>query len=136
MLSRLALISAAFAISLPLPIRAHDIYSHLKDGEGKSCCDERDCQPAHYRLSQRGVKMLVDRRWIDVPSEKIQYLSLPGDDGATGGGHWCGAAYEPSGADISTAYVTRCAILPPQSASAQIDPPLSLQDRNVAVCAK
>jgi hypothetical protein len=123
MLSRLALISAAFAISLPLPIQAHGIYSHLKGGEGKSCCNETDCRPAHYRLTQRGVKMLVDRRWIDVPSGKLQYLSLLGDDGATGGGHWCGAAYEVSGADISTAYVTHCAILPPQSASVQISLP-------------
>jgi hypothetical protein len=74
------LISAAIVISLPLPIQAHEIYSHLTDKEGKSCCDKRDCQPAGYRLTQRGVKMLVDRRWIDAPSGTIQYLSLPGDN--------------------------------------------------------
>jgi hypothetical protein len=55
-----------------------------------------------------------------VPSEKIQYLAIPGDTGETGGGHWCGLAYEPSG---SASYLTRCAILPPQSASVQLDPP-------------
>jgi hypothetical protein len=58
--------------------------------------------------------MLVDRRWIDVPSREIQYLALLGDDGATGIKHWCGAAYETSGVEISVPYVTHCAILPPR----------------------
>jgi hypothetical protein len=119
---RLPLICAAL-VGLPLPIQAHDIYSHLKDSLGGSCCDDRDCKPAPYRLTPVGVQMFVDRRWIEVPSDRIQYRALPGDNGATGGGHWCGSAYEPGGPDMSAMYVTYCAILPPQSASARIDPP-------------
>jgi hypothetical protein len=120
MCSSTALIAIVLAVSLPLPLQAHDIYSHLKDKSGASCCDDRDCQLAPYRFTVNGVQMLVAKRWIDVPSEKIQYLAIPGDTGETGGGHWCGLAYEPSG---GASYITRCAILPPQSASVQVDPP-------------
>jgi hypothetical protein len=119
---RSALAFAVLVISLPLPLQAHDIYSHLRDKSGASCCDNRDCHLAPYRFTANGVQMLVAKRWIDVPSEKIQYVAVPGDTGETGGGHWCGSAYEPGG---SASYITRCAILPPQSASAQQDPRLT-----------
>jgi hypothetical protein len=46
MLSQSALISAVLTASLPFPLQAHDIYSHLKDKAGTSCCDDRDCQLA------------------------------------------------------------------------------------------
>src|SRR3954467_1644400 len=67
------------------------------------------------------LQMFVDGRWIEVPSEQIQYRALLGDTGETGGGHWCGAAFEPS---LGSLYITRCAILPPKSAFAPYtDPP-------------
>jgi len=100
------------------PVEAHDIYSHLVDAWGKSCCDNRDCRPAPYRYTARRLQMFVDRRWIDVPEEAVQYRSLPGDTGETRGGHWCGSAYEPNGTDPGASYVTRCAILPPSNADA------------------
>ena len=118
MLSRAA-VAVVLAASLSLPIQAHDIYSHLKDKLGTSCCDNRDCQLAPYRLGATGLQMFVDKRWIEVPSDKIQYVAVPGDTGETGGGHWCGFADEPNGMDPEALYITRCAILPPQSASAQ-----------------
>ena len=89
MLLRTALVSAVL-ISVPLPTPANDIYSHLRDERGASCCDDQDCRPAFYRLTTRGVQMYVDQQWIDVPEERIQYRALPGDRGETGGGHWCG----------------------------------------------
>jgi len=58
------------------------------------------------------VQMLVFGHWIDIPSRKIQYRALPGDPGSTGGGHWCGYELREPGV-----HMTRCAILPPQSAS-------------------
>ena len=72
MLSRAA-VAVVLAASLPLPIQAHDIYSHLKDKLGTSCCDNRDCQLAPYRFIANGLQMFVDKRWIEVPSDKIQY---------------------------------------------------------------
>jgi hypothetical protein len=117
--SKTAFVAAVLVTSLPLSIQAHDIYSHLKDGSGGACCDDRDCQPALYRFTAGDLQMLVDGRWIEVPSDKIQYRALLGDTGETGGGHWCGSGYEMGGYDINVPYVTKCAILPPQAASAQ-----------------
>jgi hypothetical protein len=119
MSSRLAVMAVVLAASLPLPLQAYDIYLELKDEKGRNCCDSSDCKPAHYRHTPRGVKMFVDGRWIEVPNRAIQYPALLGDTGETAGGHWCGAVYEIDGANIDAAYVTQCAILPPQSASAQ-----------------
>jgi len=123
MVARLILASAIFIVALPLPVPAHDIYADLTDENGQNCCDDRDCRPALYRLTSAGLQMFVDRRWIDVPRHKIQYRALPGDTGETFGGHWCGSAYEPDFSTLKDLYVTKCAILPPQSASAHVDPP-------------
>ena len=116
MFPRSMMLGAVLVLSHPLPPGAHDIYSHLLDTVGGSCCDSRDCRPARYRLRDGGVQMLVDGRWIAVPEDKIQYLALPGDTGESGGGHWCGSTTET---DLSIV-VTRCAFLPPRSASSEL----------------
>ncbi len=46
MCSRTAFVATVLITSLPLPIQAHDIYSHLRDEGGGSCCDNQDCRPA------------------------------------------------------------------------------------------
>jgi hypothetical protein len=120
MSSRTAFVAAVLVANLPLSsTQAHDIYSHLTDDAGKNCCDNSDCRPAPYRLRASGVEMFVDGRWISVPSEKVQYRALPGDRGETGGGHWCGFAYEPIPSPVEVLHTTNCAILPPQAALAQ-----------------
>ncbi len=114
MRARSVLIASAL-INLLLPAQAHDIYSHLTDQEGRSCCDERDCRPAPYRITPSGVKMFVDGEWIAVPDDTIQYRALLGDTGETGGGHWCGFAVTlPSEEDLEPVDRTHCAILPPR----------------------
>ncbi len=114
MFPRSALIGAVLALGYPMPVQAHDIYSNLRNDFGLRCCDESDCRPALYRLTPSGVFMQVDGDWIEVPSDAIQYRALPGDDGKTGGGHWCGSTLDTS---LGTKLWTRCAVLPPQSAS-------------------
>ena|SRR5271165_3704965 len=99
----------AFMLFWPSNISAHDIYSTLKDGHGVSCCGGHDCRPAHYRITANRVEMLVEGRWIVVPNETVEYRTLNGDTGETGGGHWCGVT------DDFVA-VTFCAIVPPSSA--------------------
>jgi len=91
------------------PSPAHDIYMSLKDETGASCCNDRDCRPARYRITAGGVEMLVDGKWIAVWENHIQYRTLEGDTGETGGGHWCGKIEYG---------VTYCAVLPPSLASA------------------
>jgi hypothetical protein len=96
-----------------LPSKAHDIYSHLRDSWGNSCCDNKDCRPARYQVTPTGVQMFVDGDWVEVPNYTIQYRALIGDTGATGGGHWCGRAYQ--NVDNSVFHVTQCAVLPPNA---------------------
>ena len=55
------------------------------DEKGRNCCDSNDCKPAHYRHTLKGVKMFVDKHWVDVPNGAIQYRALPGDTGETAG---------------------------------------------------
>jgi hypothetical protein len=116
--ARSVLIASAL-INLLLPAQAHDIYSHLTDQEGGSCCGERDCRPAPYRMTAGGVKMFVDGEWIAVPEDTIQYRALLGD---TGGGHWCGFAVTlPTEEDLEPVDRTHCAILPPQFGANQLE---------------
>src|SRR5262249_44627232 len=104
-----ALLSLGLAVSWPSTIKAHDIYSALKDSSGRSCCNDYDCRPAHYRVTSAGVQMLISGEWILVPNASIQYRLLDGDSGETAGGHWCGF--------IGASTVTFCAILPPSPTS-------------------
>ena len=105
-----ALVFLAITAYWPAPVEAHDIYTTLKDRFGGSCCSEHDCRPTHYRITAAGVQMLVNGKWIVVPDQTIQYRTVEGDTGETAGGHWCGFESVAGSA-------TRCAILPPSSAS-------------------
>ena len=90
---------------------AHDIYTGLTSVEGKPCCDISDCRPAQFRITAANVQMSVDQIWVAIPAQRIQYLAIAGDNGETGGGHWCGWV------DPTEGLYTHCAILPPLSAA-------------------
>ena len=91
--------------------QAHDLYADLKTKDGKqSCCNDRDCRPAKYKVTSSGVQMLVMGQWLRIPESVIQYRTLPND--VTEGGHWCG-----HGLSIGHP-VTVCAFLPPRSTKA------------------
>ena len=113
-LTKRLVIGAMLVAIASWPSSAHDIYAGLKDSAGASCCSDRDCHPARYRITAGGVQMLVDGKWITVPNDTIQYRTLKGDTGETAGGHWCGVMEEYA--------VTYCAVLPPSSASVSGDP--------------
>ena len=113
---KLELFTALLLVGLDPPAQAHDIYSHLNDANGASCCTELDCRPVPYRVSPTGVQMYVDDDWFYVPNGTIQYRSLPDDTGETRGGHWCGTAIFQQGQRVI--HVTHCAILPPNFGSA------------------
>ncbi|GJD97711.1 hypothetical protein [Methylobacterium iners] len=102
----------AFLTIWPRPIDAHDIYTHLKSQSGNSCCDNSDCRPAPYRVKSSGVEMLIGEDWVWVPRAMVEHRALDGDTGETNGGHWCGERYEGG-------YITYCAFLPPDLASAR-----------------
>lgn len=99
-------------VGLVSPAEAHDIYSHLRDAKGVSCCNEHDCRPARWRVTPTGVQMFIYDEWYDVPDDKIQYRALPGDTGESAGGYWCG---RPRDWQSPRKLLTYCAILPPQA---------------------
>ena len=125
---KLDLCAAIFLISFEPPAQAHDIYSHLKDRLGNSCCDDKDCRPAPYRVTPAGVQMLVNGTWIAVPDYTVQYCALPGDTGETGGGHWCGDIRYMVGYGMD--YSTFCAILPPNP-TAISEPAFALREGQI-----
>jgi hypothetical protein len=97
------------------PVSAHDIYSHLRNKRGVSCCDDGDCRPAHYRVKAGGVQMLIDGSWFPIAEDLVEYRSLDGDMGDTNGGHWCGKHQRGRGWTYIRTY---CAFLPPKLTSA------------------
>jgi hypothetical protein len=103
--ARFSMLATLVALSTA-PAASHDIYTHLTDASGRSCCDGSDCRPASYKVSSSGVQMYVHGTWIWVPRARIQYRSIEGDTAETGGGHWCGEPYDGG-------FVTYCAFLPP-----------------------
>ena len=98
----------------PVQAQSHDIYTGLTNSSGSPCCSEHDCRPAHYRINASGVQMSVEGRWITVPPSIIQYRTLPGDNGETAGGHWCG--YNEELPDFRAEVFGYCAVLPPSFA--------------------
>jgi hypothetical protein len=108
---KLDLFAVVLQVGLGSATEAHDIYSHLRDRWGNSCCDEKDCRPVPYRVTPTGVQMFVDGEWIAVPDYAIQYRALSGDTGETDGGHWCGIIRDGHGDRVE--YSTLCAVLPP-----------------------
>jgi hypothetical protein len=119
------LLAVILLVGLEPPTQAHDIYSHLRDRLGGSCCDEKDCRPAPYRVAATGVRMFVDGEWIVVPDFTIQYRALLGDTGETAGGHWCGFIRDGYGDRVE--YSTLCAVLPPNP-TAIVGPPFALRE--------
>jgi hypothetical protein len=69
--TRYVLASLALLVSWSAPSQAHDIYTGLTNRNGRSCCNDRDCRPAPYRVTPAGVEMLVDDKWIAVPDDTI-----------------------------------------------------------------
>jgi hypothetical protein len=122
--ARLSLVAALLGAIWSPPVHAHDIYSNLRDRHGKSCCNEHDCRPAHFRVAPEGVFMLVEGSWLRVPNEVILYRHLMGDRGETRGGHWCGVidrSQDGPGYSGIPPRVTHCAVVPPGFALARLD---------------
>jgi hypothetical protein len=102
-----------FAVLIGLyatPIQAHDIYADVKNQEGATCCNNRDCRPVEYRVRASGVQMLIHNSWRTIPADKVEYRLLDGDTGQTNGGHWCGEYKQGSGWILFRTY---CAFVPP-----------------------
>jgi hypothetical protein len=62
--------------------QAHDIYTGLKDRDGVSCCDYRDCRPVDTCiLLNKHEGMVLDGDCVPIPWDKV--LDTPAPDGGT-----------------------------------------------------
>lgn len=114
--SHIRLICVALAALCATPTQAHDIYTDVRNKQGVSCCNNRDCRAVNYRVRSWGVQMLIQDSWRTIPADKVEYRILDGDTGETNGGHWCG---EYKRGDGWVLFRTFCAFVPPNLASAQ-----------------
>lgn len=106
----LAIIVTAFGL-LTLPALPHDPHGHAQHhetfykqlmipGTSMSCCNNRDCRPARYRITATGVEMEVAGRWIVAPQSRvIEHIDATQ-------GHWCGIN------EHMTTPTTFCAVIP------------------------
>ena len=84
-----------------------DFYSKLmRPDTGTSCCDDHDCRPAEFRVTDAGVEFFVHERWLPVPKSRTLEIVTP-----DGGGHWCGSVHVSPG----DTPITYCAIVPFQA---------------------
>ncbi len=67
--------AAILLLGFEAPAQAHDIYSPLKDRWGNSCCNDKDCRPAPYRVTPTGVQMFVDG--TGSPCQIIRFSFVP-----------------------------------------------------------
>ena len=79
-----ALLSAIFGGALALapfssPL-AHSIYTGVHGKNGQLCCGGDDCAATSYREQGGAFEFLTrESRWVSIPSERITFLPVPGD---------------------------------------------------------
>ena len=83
------------------PASAHGWYNGLRDGLGRSCCDDRDCRPVGLCvLPDRKQGLLIAGACLPIPWDKVLGVASP-----DGGAHAC---WQPVGRRPKL----RCVILP------------------------
>jgi hypothetical protein len=108
----LVLLLLLLAAAAPAPARAHGWYTGLRDGTGRSCCDDRDCRPVGLCVLPDGKQglliaqpdgkqgLLIAGACVPIPWDKVLGVASP-----DGGAHAC---WQPVGRPPSL----RCVILP------------------------
>jgi hypothetical protein len=57
---------------------AHDWYSRLKDANGLTCCNNRDCRPVAYCACADGGQCIeFDRQCVPIPWDRVLPLASP-----------------------------------------------------------
>ena len=75
------------------PAVSHGIYSGVTGKDGQLCCGADDCSATVYRESGGTFEFLTrESDWVEIPSDRITFLPIPGDDipqGETHRAHLC-----------------------------------------------
>lgn len=80
----------------------HGFYDQLRQPQtGISCCNDKDCRPAKWKVTKNGVAFQIGSKWIEAPMSSVIETETPDQ-----GGHWCGVN---EGSDYPTTF---CAVIP------------------------
>ncbi len=56
----------------------HDWYKDLRQPDGASCCDNRDCRPTRARMTDRETWQAWDgAKWLDIPPDRVLAIRSP-----------------------------------------------------------
>jgi hypothetical protein len=92
----IGLVSAAVQIIAICSASGHDIYTGVHS-KGHLCCNGQgngtqyyDCGPTIYREKGTNFEFLTrEGHWILIPTERIEFVPLPGDEIRDHGAHLC-----------------------------------------------
>lgn len=63
------------------PAGAHEWYTGLHGKNGQLCCGAEDCEPTVFQERKGDFYFLTrEKRWLRVPTERITFLPVPGDE--------------------------------------------------------
>ena len=105
----------------------HDIYTGIRGKDLQLCCGNSDCAATTYKNEGEHYWFLTrENHWIQIPSNRITFLPVPGDDDFTtkNHAHLCYRNVDPNEytpgndhlfqGDGQTIYMY-CAFIPPGS---------------------
>ena len=70
------------------PAISHGIYSGVTGKDGQLCCGADDCSATVYRESGGTFEFLTrEQIWVQIPSDRITFLPIPGDEIPPGEAH-------------------------------------------------
>jgi hypothetical protein len=79
------------------PAVSHGIYSGVTGKDGQLCCGADDCSATVYRESGGTFEFLTrEHTWVEIPSDRITFLPIPGDEIPPGETHRAHLCYRPA----------------------------------------
>jgi hypothetical protein len=79
------------------PAISHGIYSGVTGKDGQLCCGADDCSATVYRETGGTFEFLTrEHTWVEIPSDRITFLPIPGDEIPPGETHRAHLCYRPA----------------------------------------
>lgn len=79
------------------PAISHGIYSGVTGKDGQLCCGADDCSATVYRESGGNFQFLTrENEWVEIPTDRITFLPIPGDEIPPGETHHAHICYRPA----------------------------------------
>lgn len=79
------------------PATGHEIYTGVTGKDGQLCCGAADCSATIYRENGGTFEFLTrEHTWVEIPSDRITFLPIPGDEVAAAEAHRAHLCYRPA----------------------------------------